>query len=111
MVVESPGGPHGSSPLLVPPQVAERFARALAAAVHDHDRTTRELREAARACARELKDWGLPPERMLIAMKALVRSTAASHPPPHGHRGSERAADEIASDIMTWCIEEYYRTG
>ena len=70
---------------------------------------TPELREAVREYVHELKTWGYPPERVLVAVKTLVaeggirrtawadRDEAAVHP-----------ENEIIDQVVTWCIEEYF---
>lgn len=82
--------------------------QALAKAMHRHLESMANLQHAVEACVGELRDRGLPPEAMLITMKAFIRNTAASHPPP-GALASSRAADAYMDEMVRWSIVEYYR--
>lgn len=82
--------------------------QALAKAVRSHVDSMAALQAAVEACVAELRDMGIPPEAMLITMKALIRHTAGSHPPP-GNPASSWAADAYLGDIVRWSIAEYYR--
>ena len=82
--------------------------QALEKAVHRHLDSMVTLQRAVEACVAELRENGLPPETMLITMKAFIRHTAASHPPP-GNQASSWAADGYLEAIVRWSIAEYYR--
>jgi hypothetical protein len=81
---------------------------ALGKAVRSHMDSMAVLRRAVEACVAELRDSGVPPESMLITMKAFIRHTACTYPPP-GNSASSWAADAYISDIVRWSIAEYYR--
>ena len=81
---------------------------ALGQAVRSHLDSMVALQTAIEACAGELRDQGIPPESMLITMKAFIRHTACSYPPP-GNPASSWAADSYLGDIVRWSIKEYYR--
>ena len=82
--------------------------KALERAMHRHLESMAVLQAAIEACVMELRGRGLPPEQMLITMKAFIRHTAASHPPP-GSAASSWAADAYIDEIIRWSIAEYYR--
>ena len=103
--------PHDSSPIpLFPLTTGSTTAveQALGKAVRSHLDSMAALQSAIEACAAELRDKGVPPEGMLITMKAFIRHTAASYPPP-GNSASSWAADAYLGDIVRWSIAEYYR--
>ena len=81
---------------------------ALGKAVRSHLDSMVALQVAVEACAGELRDQGIPPESMLITIKAFIRHTACSYPPP-GNPASSWAADAYLGDIVRWSIKEYYR--
>jgi hypothetical protein len=61
------------------------------------------LREAVCAFVAALRSAGLPPERTLVLVKAVMGSV---HPAPH-HIDRQR---ELTGRIAGWCVEEYYGT-
>jgi len=70
----------------------------------------RELRRCVNDYADQLKTLGLPPERVVIAMKRLVSgagvvATSRSVATPKELDGR----DKLLVDIVAWCIEQYYR--
>jgi hypothetical protein len=100
--------PNDPGNIAFAPEISERFARALGAALHKYDQTMRELRSALCACVDELKGRGMESEQVLAAMKEYVRRTAITHP-PGGGPGSRGAAEHLMDDIVHWCILDYYR--
>lgn len=82
--------------------------QALEKAVHRHLASMAALQQAIEACVLELRAQGLPPETMLVTMKAFIRHTAGIHPPP-GIAASSWAADGYLEQIVRWSIAEYYR--
>ena len=82
--------------------------QALEKAMHRQLDSMVALQRAVEACAAELRDKRVPPEKMLITMKAFIRHTATSHPPP-GNPASSWAADGYIEQIVRWSIAEYYR--
>jgi hypothetical protein len=81
---------------------------ALENAVHRHLASMAALQSAVEACVTEMRGKGLPPEAMIVTMKAFIRHTAASHPPP-GNLASSWAADAYLEEIIKWSIAQYYR--
>ena len=92
------------------PASTAAVAEALGKAAHRQLDSMKDLQRAIEACVAELRDRGVPPERMLIAIKALVRRTAVTNPPP-GNAASSWAADGYLDDVVRWSIAEYYRAG
>ncbi len=90
------------------PDATSAVELALGQAVHRQLDSMANLQRALEACAAEMRAQGLPPEAMLITMKAFIRHTAASHPPP-GNLASSWAADSYIDEIVRWSIKEYYR--
>jgi len=82
--------------------------QALERAVQRHLESMATLQQAIEACVLELRAQGLPPETMLVTMKAFIRHTATAHPPP-GIAASSWAADGYLEQIVRWSIAEYYR--
>lgn len=68
-----------------------------------------ELRRQVREYASELKQLGLPPERVLVAMKcaandAGIRQCSSVVP----SRRSLDARTNLLTEIVGWCIAGYY---
>ena len=94
----------GSAPFLSLSS-AERLARALAAALADRSTPTVALYEAVCKYVTELRARGLPPERMLVLVKELMRGTA---PDSVTSRAVHLEADLLRL-VVTWSIDAYYR--
>jgi len=73
-----------------------------AAALGAQRAAVQQLRQLVAAYARHLKERGLPPERTVGFVKALVRETDV----PCG-----RPLLSLESDVVRWCIEAYYADG
>lgn len=58
-----------------------------------------ELRRAVRAFTRELRRQAVPPERMLIELKQLVRDTSISRAP---------YPQQLMEQVVSWGIDAYY---
>jgi hypothetical protein len=59
------------------------------------------LRLAVERYARDLRREGVPPERMIVAVKGVVkRATAAPHPLPD--------AEQLVPDLVQWSIAAYF---
>ena len=95
-------------PFPLTPHASARVERALETAVRWHEAAMRELRAAVEACVAELHARGMPPEAVLVTMKAFVRHIAPSHPPP-GYAPTVEAADSLMDQIIHWCILAYFR--
>ena len=94
----------GSAPLLSLSS-AQRLARALAASLADRSTPSVALYEAVSKYVVELRAHGLPPERMLVVLKELVRGTA---PDSIASRAVHLDADLLRL-VVTWSIDAYYR--
>ena len=94
----------GSAPLLSLAS-AQRLARALAAALADRSVPTVALYEAVSRYVTELRARGLPPERMLVVVKELMRGAA---PDSVTSRAVHLDAD-LFRLVVTWSIDAYYR--
>ena len=59
------------------------------------------LRQAVEGYARDLRREGVPPERMIVAVKSVVkRATAAPYPLPD--------AEHLVPDLVQWSIAAYF---
>jgi hypothetical protein len=63
-----------------------------------------ELRDAARAYVGRLRRDGLPPERVLTAVKDLIGKAETT-------RTNRDSRVTLVRRVITLCIEEYYRVG
>jgi hypothetical protein len=75
------------------------------AAREDRSAPTVALYEAACKYATELRSRGLPPERMVVVLKELLRGTA---PDSVTSRAVQFDADLLRL-VVTWSIDAYYR--
>jgi len=62
------------------------------------------LRDAVCEYTRECRAAGLPPERVLVAVKAAAAAVGLVH------RGQGEPNQELER-VVRWCISEYYRAG
>jgi hypothetical protein len=60
-----------------------------------------DVRETIRDFVRELKDEGLPPERVLVRLKSTIGEVRGDDIEPRRR---------LFQQVITWCIEEYYRS-
>jgi hypothetical protein len=59
------------------------------------------LRQAVERYARDLRRQGVPPERMIVAVKGVVkRATASAHPLPE--------PEYLIPDLVQWSIAAYF---
>lgn len=65
------------------------------------------LRLAACDFVRQLRARGLSPESSVVAVKEVLRRAISGQTPTHDSR---READGLVERVVTWCIEEYYRS-
>ena len=85
---------------------AERRARlALVEAVRRHSEVETIWLNAVTDCVRSLKHQGMPPEAMIITMKAFVRHASATQLARRG----EAVSRVLMEQIIDWSITEYYR--
>lgn len=99
------------SPVRVPPfpfegELQDKFEKALeAAAIHSYGKTD-DLRYAVCQCVKELQRQGMPPEGVIVTLRAYLRHTAKDHfpiPP-----GSSWALNSLYEKLAEWCIDTYY---
>lgn len=100
--------PGTSDAVVVPPASMARVERALAGAVRHHAGTVLALRAAVEACASELAARAIPPERVLIAMKGLVRHVTIDDGAAPGDTVPRSIADIFMDDVVRWTIGAYY---
>jgi hypothetical protein len=95
------------APALAP---SKRQTVAAVRAAREARAATPELRDAVCDHVRELKRRGYPPERVLIAVKALLAEAGVRKTGPLADRGSETLGPEteIVERVVAWCIEEYF---
>lgn len=77
-------------------------ARELERAYSDTRRSEEELRSAVHDFVVELRASGATPEETVVAVKAALRS-------PSTTPIRVMTSDPIASRVVNWCIEEYFR--
>jgi hypothetical protein len=80
---------------------------ALAEAVRRHADALEALQAAIAECVRNLRSQGMTPEATLLTMKAFIRHTAGTHPPPGRH--AAWLPEPLLENIVRWCINEYFR--
>ena len=86
-----------------PTPSASRLTRVLEASARDTAGENGEIREAVCDFVRELKARGLAPERVLVSVKNVIAAADG------GEEGEEQR--RFLQQLITWCIEEYYRAG
>jgi hypothetical protein len=86
------------------------FETALEGASARTARSIFELRQATRACVRQLKAGGMTPEGVIITMRAYLRFTAQTHVPMPGPGETSVTLDILGDHLANWCIDEYYLT-
>jgi dihydrodipicolinate synthase/N-acetylneuraminate lyase len=109
----SSGGTAAYTPFAAP--VAPELGRAfLAACRHDDAQSAAALRLAAVAMVERLKVNGLPPERVVIAMKQALMRYGGCHSPPSFHHEEENLidgrCDATYRRLFSWCLDAYFGT-
>ena len=82
--------------------------RALIAAAVTRDYTTPALHDEVCDYVRGLRDRGLPPETVVVAVKSAVREATLGLGP---YQAERRHGVELLDRVVRWCIEEYYGGG
>lgn len=103
----------GHAPSCAGPSAAEVEARraigAFAASGDPEGAAAVAARAAVATWVRRLRDRGVPPERVLIAVKRAARhALAPGLDTAVGARPHEDAEARLA-EVVRWCIVEYYR--
>jgi hypothetical protein len=110
--VLTPEPPPVPSSVVRTPRFAtsERGIVAAVRAARDARAATPELRDVVCDHVRELKRRGYPPERVLIAVKGLLREAGVTKTGPLADRGSALLGPEteLVERVVAWCIEEYF---
>lgn len=75
--------------------------------MRQYEQTQLRLQGAIAECVRHLRARGMPPEAMLITMKAFIRHAAITQSGNPNLPGS--VAKPLMEDIVEWCIGEYFR--
>lgn len=85
-------------------EAARRLSRVLQQEPITNPMPSAEARVAICDLVRDLKGAGLPPERVLIRVKQVVAGAWSEH------RSRESDYEQrFLQQLITWCIEEYYR--
>jgi hypothetical protein len=80
---------------------AQRFAAAIEAYHGASRKDATDVQDAACAYVAELKAQAWPPERVLIQIKELLRTSSG--------RSDDEQQRHLLQRVITWCIEAYYR--
>jgi hypothetical protein len=100
------------SSVVYAPALAPSKRRTVAAvrAAREARAATPELRDAVCDYVRDLKRRGYPPERVLIAVKALLAEAGVRKTGPLADGGSATLGPEteIVERVVAWCIDEYF---
>ena len=96
--------PVESPPFPFDPASEERARIALVEAARRYEETQSVLFAAISDCVQHLRAQGMPPEAMIITMKAFVRHTAYTDPRIRG-----TVARPLMEQVIEWSIHEYYR--
>ena len=93
----------------ISPETTRRFDVALHDAVLSSITSMDDLHAAVSQCAGALRDAGVGPVQMILAMKACaIDSAGRYHPADDAYPASN--VDVLIDHIVRWAIEEYYRT-
>ena len=87
-------------------QSASELEYAIARAASQDARSIKALNESVRRVTRELKQDGLTPEAVLIAVKTIIRSAG---PLTSSADTLAWSNEQLRQRISTWCIKEYFR--
>lgn len=94
-------------PPLIPDETAHLFHVALRDVVRDSAVSMAELQACVVACVRALRDSGLGPAQMIVAMKACAKESARRYPVFVSEHELTNA-DFLMEQIVKWSIVEYY---
>ena len=84
------------------------LAAAIVTAVREYDQTHAALLDALTACVCSLRDdSAMAPESVVLTMKAVLRHAARSG--SGMHRVHPMLVDQWMDELITWCIQEYFR--
>ena len=93
--------------------VSAETSRNFDVALHDAVTTSltsmTDLQDAVRLCVRSLKEAGVGPVQMILAMKAGALDSAARYRPENDEYPATNV-DTLMDHIIRWSITEYYST-
>lgn len=71
------------------------------------------LHEIAIALVRRLKEDGLPPERVIVAVKVAIARYGDDHQPPSlaGQEPGQVAGGEVYQRLFGWLLDAYFTPG
>ncbi|MDQ6770744.1 MAG: hypothetical protein M3Z54_12240 [Gemmatimonadota bacterium] len=87
-------------------ELCERLRAAVADAVAKDAASMMRLRAAVVSFTVALRDIGTTPERVLIALKAVINNRSFVAIAPHV---SDSNGDALRERVSTWCIEAFFR--
>jgi len=96
------------------PALAPELGRVFAAQRHSRSREgDAQLRAVADALVRRLKDDGLPPERVIVAIKTAIVRYGDEHRAPSlaTDDGGRLSADPVYGRLFQWILEAYFNDG
>jgi hypothetical protein len=91
----------------IPQSTTEQFDVALHAAMLDSIESMTELREAVGDCVRSLREGGVGPVQMILAIKACALDSEQRYH-PEGDEYPASNVDVLLEQIVRWAIIEYY---
>jgi hypothetical protein len=87
----------------------ERLFAAFAETAHNEHAERTQLEDAVCAFVEEMKEQGQPPEAVIIAAKQMAAQAGLVSSPEPSLFFTHDDAGHVLSEIVRWCIEEYYR--
>src|SRR5438477_12806778 len=88
---------------------AEPLKRAVARA-QEGQGSRRDLEAAASVYIAGLKTRQLPPEEMLVRVKAILAECGLRPAQPPHDKSAVPTGGSLYHHVIAWCIEQYYRT-
>ena len=86
-------------------EVPDALRHALVSAAESLDYASLELRAEVRDYVRDLREAGLAPETVVIAVKHAVHEATPGSAP---YRLERHHSSDLLRHVLRWCIEEYY---
>ena len=88
-------------------ELADRLLKAVIHAAGRDARSMKELHLAVASFTAAFREMGTTPERVLIALKAVINNRSLL---PIPLRDSDRSGELLRAQISTWCIEEFFNS-
>jgi hypothetical protein len=89
-------------------EAPDALRRALVSAAEQRDYSSASLHAEVCEYVRGLRDRGLPPEAVVIAVKHAVRESMLGLAP---YQMERHHSSDLVDRVVRWCIEEYYGGG